>query len=155
MKPKRHRTDTVQSAVTAMVNAAKGTIAVPAHVRLRDGDTPFWEGIVRARARDDWTEADLVVAAQLARCQKDIEDESLALESEDSVILNDRGTKVVNARIAVLEQLARREMALMRTLRMGGRVSGDAKDDVSRRKLEVESRRVREQIVGEESLLAG
>lgn len=151
---KRARSDTVSSAVKAMMNAAKDPLAVPAHVRLRESDKPFWTGILRARARDDWTDADLVVAAQLARCQNDIERESLALEAEESVVLNARGTKVMNARITVLEQLARREMALMRTLRMGGRVSGDARDDVGGRKLETQSRRVREEVLEEDDLLA-
>jgi hypothetical protein len=133
-----------------MLNAAKGPIKVPAHVRLRDGDEPFWIGILRARARDEWTDADLVVAAQLARCQSDIERESIVLESEDSVVINARGTQIVNPRISVLEQLARREMALMRTLRMGGRIAGDARDESGKRKLESEARRAREEVLDDE-----
>ena len=65
---KRNRSDSAESALKAMVNASKDTIPVPAHVNLREGDRVFWDGIVRARARDEWTETDLVVAGQLARC---------------------------------------------------------------------------------------
>lgn len=129
-----------------MLNAAKDVIAPPAHVNLREGDAVFWDGVVRARARDEWTETDLVVAAQLARCLHDIENEQAALDSEGTVTRNDKGTMVVNPRVSVLEQFARREMALMRTLRMGGRVVGAARDEAPARKIERQSRKLREEL---------
>lgn len=138
----------------AAVDVAKGPIEVPAHVRLRDGDRPFWDGILRARARDEWGEADLVVAAQLARCQHDIEDESASLDGEESVVTNARGTLVMNPRITVLEQLARREMALMRTLRMGGRIAGDPRDEAGRRGAQRAAERVKKELDEEDELLA-
>src|SRR5574340_157090 len=109
---KRIRATSAESAVKAMLDVAEGPLEPPDHVKLRDGDRPFWVGIVRARARDEWADADLVVAAQLARCQADIEREQGSLDAEGSVVENDRGTRVMNARVSVLEQLARREMAL-------------------------------------------
>lgn len=152
MATKRNRADSAASAVKAMVNAAKDTIAVPAHVKLRAGDDVFWEGVVRARARDEWTETDLVVAGQLARCLHDIEDEQAALDVEGTVIKNDKGTPVVNPRVSVLEQFARREMALMRTLRMGGRVAGAARDLGPARQIERQSRKLREELEDDELL---
>lgn len=136
-----------------MVSAAKPLPSLPGHVRLRPEDLPFWEGIVRARARDEWTDADLVVAAQLARCQHDIERESLALEGEGSVLRNDRGTMVMNPRHAVLEQLARREMALMRALRIGGsEAGGDRRDLDKARKLQREAETARRELADEDLL---
>jgi hypothetical protein len=115
---------------------------------------PFWGGIIRARARSEWIETDLVVAAQLARCQYDIERESELLDSEGSVIENARGTPVMNPRHAVLEQLARREMALMRALRIAGAAAGiDPRDMVKKRALERESRATKEEMQ-EDDLLA-
>jgi hypothetical protein len=114
---------------------------------------PFWTGVVRAKTREEWTAADLVVAAQLARCQRDIEVESLALEGEGSVIENARGTVVMNPRHAVLEQLARREMALMRSLRMGGTAVGHDKSDLDKaRKLQRQADAVREELADDELL---
>jgi len=150
---KRTRADSAAAAVKAMVDAAKDDIQPPAHVKLRDGDDIFWQGVVRARARDEWTETDLVVAGQLARCLHDIEKEQAALDSEGTVIANDRGTMVVNPRVSVLEQFARREMALMRTLRMGGRVAGDARDVAGARKIERQSKKLRAELE-EDDLLA-
>jgi hypothetical protein len=149
---KTPKADTASAAVRAMVDAAKPPPEPPPHVRLRDGDRPFWDGIVRARGRDEWTDADLVVAAQLARCQADIERESAQLDDESTVIENARGTPVCNPRVSVLEQLARREMALMRSLRMGGRVAGDARDDAGKRRILRESRRLRAEIEDDELL---
>lgn len=149
---KRTRSDSAASAVKAMLNASKGDLQPPAHVTLRAGDEPFWAGVVRARARDEWTEADLVVAAQLARCLHDIEKEQVSLDVEGTVVPNDRGTLVVNPRVSVLEQFARREMALMRTLRMGGRVAGDTRNELSKRKVETQSRKLREELEDDELL---
>lgn len=151
---KRIRATSAEAAVKAMVDVSRGLLRPPAHVRLRKGDEPFWEGVIRARARDEWSEADLVVAAQLARCQRDIETESLALEDENSVLMNARGTQVMNPRLTVLEQLARREMALMRTLRMGGRAAGDPRDESGRRAAERRAEAVRKEVGEEDELLA-
>lgn len=135
-----------------MVDVAKGPPPVPAHVTLRPADLPFWDGVVRARARDEWTAADLVVAAQLARCQRDIEVESSTLDGEGTVVKNDRGTLVANPRVSVLEQLARREMALMRSLRMAGRVAGDARDESGQRKAQRQAEKTLAEIEDEELL---
>ena len=132
-----------------MLDAAKGTLAPPAHVKLREGDQPFWEAVLCARARDEWGKADLVVAAQLARCLHDIEKEQLLMDVEGTVVLNDKRTPVVNPRVSVLEQFARREMALMRTLRMGGRIAGDARDESGRRKIERQSTTIRGELVAD------
>lgn len=151
---KRTRATSAENAVKAAVAVAKGPPVAPDHVRLRDGDGPFWDGILRARARDEWGESDLVVAAQLARCQHDIETESEALDGEESVLTNARGTQVMNPRITVLEQLARREMALMRTLRMGGRAAGDPRDEAGRRRAQRQAEDVKKEIAEEDDLLA-
>jgi hypothetical protein len=74
------------------------------------------------------------------------------LDVEGTVIPNDKGTMVVNPRVSVLEQFARREMALMRTLRMGGRVAGAARDLAPARKIERQSRQVRAELEDDELL---
>ena len=140
---KRTRSDSAASALKAMVNAAMPPLPLPSHVQLREADYPFWDGVLRARARDEWTEADLVVAAQLARCQADIEREQQLLNDEGSVFENGKGTQIMNPRVTVMEQLSRREMALMRTLRMGGRIAGDARDQSGKRALERKASQIR------------
>lgn len=147
---KRTPSNTAESVVRAAVNAAKPDLEPLAHTPLREHARRFWLGIVRARAREEWIEVDLVVAAQLAECQACIEDESLLLRAEGTVLRNERGTMVANPRANVLEALARREMALMRALRMGGRVAGDARDQSGARFAERSARNTREEVEGEE-----
>lgn len=93
-------------------------VPVPSHVRLRDRDVPFWQAIVRARARDSWTDIDLNHAANLARCQADIERIQEEIDDEGDTLVNDRGTVVMNPKHSLLETLSRRSIALCRTLQV-------------------------------------
>ncbi len=136
------------------MNAASPLPEVPEFVKLRPGDEPFWTAVIRARARDEWTDSDLVIGAQLARCQADIEREQELLDSEGAVIENARGTQVMNPRVTVLEQLSRRELALMRSLCMAGIAKGDKRDMAKARSLQHQAERARDELAEEDSLLA-
>ena len=139
--------DSMQATLNAAVNAAKPLFDPPKCVKMRDIDRPFWDAIMVARARDEWTESDLITAAQLSRCMADIEKEAAALETEGSVIENQRGTPVMNPRHSVLEQLSRRQMALMRTLQITGTATRvDKSVRVNARDLERAARRTGEQM---------
>ena len=104
--------------ITAAVAAAQVQLAIdpPAHVSLRDGDRPFWDSIVRARATSTWNASDLEQAANLARCKADIERLQKELTEQGDIIENDRGTQVINPRHSLLEVLSRRSVALSRML---------------------------------------
>ena len=152
---RRKRSDSIDAMLGAMENAGLPPLDPPKHCRLRDEDRPFWDGIIRARARQDWTECDLVVAAQLARTQADVESEQTLLHAEGTTITNARGTQVMNPRVTVMQQLAGREMALMRALRLAGAPAGTPRDEANARKLERQARQVQEEISSDEdSLLA-
>jgi len=153
MTERRARSDSVAAAGKAMLDAASALPAVPGYVKVRPGDVPFLEWILRARARDEWTSPDLVVAMQLARCQADIEKEHAMLESEGSVIDNVKGIPIVNPRHAVLEQLSRRELALLRALQMAGSTRGDKRDVEQARNLQRQAEKTRE-LLADEYLLA-
>jgi hypothetical protein len=134
-----------------MVNATLPTIQPPAHVRLRPQDQPFWDSIIRSRAREEWSsETDLIVAAQLARCQADIEAESVKLDGEGAVIENQRGTPIMNPRHSVLEQLARKELALMRALTLV--VATRGRDQAPARRTEARARQANAALADEELL---
>lgn len=151
---KKQPSNTVKSAVSAMLNAALPEFTPPAHVRVREKDQPFWSAIMSSRAREEWSKTDFVVAAQLARCQADIETESCLLEGEGSVMENFRGTMVMNPRHSVLEQLARRELALMRSLGLTGVSTRGNKEDVEKaRKVQRQAAAARDELQ-EDDLLA-
>ena len=150
---KRNRSDSVSSTIDAMANAALPDLEPPAFMKLSAEAMLFWGPITRARARGEWREVDLVVAAQLAECQSLIEQESLVLREEGMIVKNDRGTQIENPRNKVVQTLATREMALMRTLLMGGKDGGDARNFKGARQIESQARKTRKQLE-EEQLLA-
>ena len=113
---RKARTDSLAGDRRAMEAAKAGPIEPPDHVRLRDGDRPYWDAIVMARARERWDELDLTNAANLARTMADIEKLQKDLDLEGHVLKNDRGTPVANPIHAVIETLTRRSVALQRTL---------------------------------------
>lgn len=116
-----------------MQAAAAGAINPPGHVHLRPSDRPYWDAIVRARARDSWTDADLILAGNLARCNADIERLQREIDSEGDVVENARGTPVVNPRHALLETLSRRSVALSRMLQVHAQATqGDSRDQAKR-----------------------
>lgn len=118
MTAKRTRSDSATSAVAAMQAAAAGPIKSPRFVHLRKGDKPFWDSVVRARTRDSWTDSDLVLAGNLARCLSDIERLQKEIDLEGDVLKNDRGTQVINPKHSLLETLSRRAVSLSRTLQV-------------------------------------
>ena len=94
----------------------------------------------------------LVVGAQLARAMADLEKQQEILDTEGTVLENARGTMVMNPRVSVLEGLARREMALMRALGLTGKVNVDPRDSAGKRKIEQQSRKLREELEDDELL---
>jgi len=150
------RSDSATAAIAAAEAAATPYPDWPAHVKQRACDKPFWHGVVRARTRAEWTDADLVVGAQLARVQADIERETNLMEAEGTVVLNFRETQIMNPRVTVIERMSARELALMRILRMGGAATGDPRTVKPARALERAAGLARETLRAEdpEGLLA-
>lgn len=109
--PRRRRSDSSTAAVAAAQAAALGPIDPPAHVALREGDRPFWNAVVKARARDTWNDTDLTTAANLARTQADIENLQAKLDAEGYVV-DDK----INPKAKLVETLSRRAVALSRVL---------------------------------------
>lgn len=103
------RADSAHELTKIMQDAFTG-IKPPAHIQLLERDLPFWNDIINARA--EWTNVDLVHAANLARCQSDIEHNQKLLRDEGEVLKNERGTPVMNPRFTILEQLSRRSVSL-------------------------------------------
>jgi hypothetical protein len=112
-----------------MAAAAAGPLDPPAHLTLRPGDRPFWDGIVLSRARETWDDHDLAMAAALARCMADVEKLQEELDREGHVIRNNKGTPIANPKHAVIETLTRRIVGLSRTLQIHALAkNGDSRD---------------------------
>lgn len=111
MTPRRKRSDSAAAAVAAAQAAALGPLDPPAHVTLRAGDRPFWDAIVTARPRDTWTDADLCLAASLARCQADIETLQAMVDAEGFLV-----DGKPHPAVELLEKATRRALALTRAV---------------------------------------
>ncbi|MCX7283911.1 MAG: hypothetical protein NTX28_07680 [Novosphingobium sp.] len=139
--------------VNAAKNAASPDLRPPAHVQLSANAEPYFADIVRARAREEWNEHQLTVAAQMAECMVDQDEVRAELLLEGRVTMNERGTRVANPLVSISEQLARRQMALGRSLQMIGRATGDPRAPTAKRKLEAGARKLRDEVEQEEDSL--
>lgn len=110
--PKRNRSDSASAAIRAVQAAALGPLDPPAHVALRPGDRPFWDGIVTSRARHLWTESDLVTAANLARTQADIERLQKVIDQNGYIMEDGK----LNPVAVLVETLTKRVVSLSRAL---------------------------------------
>lgn len=135
------RAGSVDGAVDALQNAYLEDIAPPETVKLRADDLPIWTAIMRARARDEWSDIDLHHAANLTRCLADIERISAELAIEGDTVVNDRGTQCVNRKHDILETLSRRGVSLTRLLHLHAQaLMPDARKRLPARQDEQEAR---------------
>lgn len=133
--------ETFQNAITK--------IEPPSHIKLRECDWPFWYAITGARAANSWNDTDLAKAANLARCQSDIERLSDELTHEEDILVNERGTQIVNPKHDLLEKLSRREIALSRAVHVHSEATvGRSRDSVTRSKGQDKMREVVGKISG-------
>jgi len=126
---RRQRIDSATGAVEVMVAAARD-LSPPRHIKLRRGDRPFWDAVIGERAKSEWTDADLAVAANLARAMADAE--KIAAFSVD------RGGNVkvttMMQTIEMSDKLARRIVTLRRALGLDNRAKNGEQRDVNRRR---------------------
>lgn len=127
--PRRRRSDSAAAAVAASQAAALGPLPPPEHITLRACDRPFWDAIVQARARDTWTEPDLILAGQMARAQADIERLNSDIERIGPIITAANGQPIISAEVKLQELLTRRVMALARMLHVHAEATvGESRD---------------------------
>jgi len=137
---KRTRSDSAAAAIAAAQAAGK-PIDPPAHVKLREGDRPFWDSLVSARARETWNSADLENCANLARCKADIERLQDEISTQGDIIKNERGTEIINPKHTLLETLSRRAVALSRMLHVHAEATvGESRDAGKALKTEKEAK---------------
>jgi hypothetical protein len=144
------RSDSAAAALEAAKNAVSPDLRPPAHVQLSADSEPYFADIVRARARDEWNEHQLTVAAQMAECMAEQERVRAMLVVDGLLVVNGKGTLVANPLVSISEQLARRQMALGRSLQMIGRAIGDPRAPLGKRKLEKNARGLAAQVAEED-----
>ena len=101
---------------TEIMRAAAKGVTPPTYVELRPEHMSYWNAITQARA--EWTDIDLIHAANLARTLYNIDEQTRKLKAEGDILHNSRGTPVMNPRFSILEQLSRRSVALSTKLQV-------------------------------------
>lgn len=129
---RKARIDSTDGAVTVMIKAAK-TIAPPVHAPLDDDAMPFWDDIIAARAKSEWTDHDLTYASDLANAMAQLVDNRRRLRVEGEVLTSDKGAKSANPRVAVVHGLHAQIKSARQSLNIHGRAAGEARD-VGRRR---------------------
>lgn len=126
---RRQRVDSAAGAVAVMAAAARD-LSPPSYLKLRRGDRPFWDAVISERAKSEWTDADLAVAANLARAMADAE--------KVAAFSVDRGGNVkVTTMLQTIEasdKLARRIVTLRRALGLDNRAKNGEQRDVNKRR---------------------
>jgi hypothetical protein len=149
-KKRQTRSDSAAAALEAAKNAARPALRPPSHVRLSVGAEDYFADIVRARAREEWNPHQLTIAAQMAECMADQDEVRAQLQLDGWTTINGKGTEVANPLVGINEALARRQMALGRSLQMVGRALGDPRKPQGKRDAEERARQLREEVEGEE-----
>jgi len=131
-KARKARIDSSTEAVAVMLKAAR-EIEPPAHAPLDDDALPFWEDIIAARAKSEWTGHDLACASDLANAMAMLVKNRRELRVEGEVQANAAGTPMTNPRVSVVHGLHAQIKAARQSLNIHGRATGEARDVGPRR----------------------
>lgn len=129
-----------------MVRFAQGSerqIAPPAHVPMSDKSWPFWHNVVAEFARADWSEHQLELAAMLARCMGQTEENQRLLEEEGAIVEREtldkdgnviRVVKTENPRGRVLQTFMGQILSLRRSLALHARGKSGSNYDAAKQR---------------------
>ena len=86
---------------------AKGTVIRP-NKPLNPLALNYFEDMTSVRAFNDWSRADIVALTRISDWLARADDLQRQLDSEGEVVVNERGTPIVNPKFSLVDQLERR-----------------------------------------------
>lgn len=137
---KRQRIDSATAAVEVMAKSLR-VLEPPAHAPLHDDAGPFWDEIIAARAKSEWSDHDLACASDLANAMAQLVENRRELRDEGEVLATDKGSVYANPRVSVVHGLCAQIKAARQSLMIHGRAGGEARDVARRRGLAKEIER--------------
>lgn len=127
---RRQRSDSKEAAVDGLARA-KNLIEPPDYVHLEQEALPFWYAIIKTRA--NWTDADLVQAAELARVQHEIEYYRKLAGKQLRLMKDAEGELKISPLNKIVNELVALQMSLSRQLQVHARATqGEARDQIKR-----------------------
>ena len=130
MTAKRQRSDSATAAVMAFNSAQK---QIPSPKPLNDAEHVYWAAITRARAREDWTDVDLLHAWNLAKLMWQIEESHLEIAEKGMTVVNEKGTQIDNPAFSRLEKLTRLTASLSTKLHVHAEATVGKSEDAAKR----------------------
>ena len=103
--------------MAGFVGAINDRIPLLAGAELRSEAEPIvWHRFIRARARSDWRDMDLILLAKIVKMEADIRAAQIELDAMGMMIENKRGTPIPNPFLSVIDTLERRQLAVIRSM---------------------------------------
>jgi hypothetical protein len=150
-KVQREGRNSVSRQIEAFSDASRD-IEVPAGVTLRsDEERTIWDQFTRARAKADWRAMDLVLLGKVVRIESEMRKYQQILDCEGIVVINAKGTQIVNPLVSVLDTMLRQQLALIRSMSLNTTIDPRSIDAAARE--ESKARKVLEE-KGVRTLLA-
>jgi len=132
MAGRRQRIDSATAAVEVMVKAARD-IEPPAHAPLESDAMPFWDDIISARAKSEWSGHDLACASDLANAMAMLVEQRRILRKDGVTTVGPKGALMAHPRVSVVHGLHAQIKAARQSLNIHGRAAGEARDVGARR----------------------
>ena len=132
MAGRKQRIDSATAAVEVMVKAARD-IQPPAHAPLEDDALPFWDDIIAARAKSEWSGHDLACASDLANAMAMLVEQRRILRKDGVTTVGPKGALMAHPRVSVVHGLHAQIKAARQSLNIHGRAAGEARDVGARR----------------------
>ena len=139
----KNRTD--KNSTFAALSGFAGAIddvPLPDGISLRsEEEHVIWNQFTRARAREDWRDMNLILLAKVVRMEADIREHQSTLDRSGVLIQNKRGTLIPNPLLAVVDNLERRQLAVIRSMSLNQlssdprTLNGSAKNENQAREL--------------------
>ena len=137
-----------KNSVTAAVSGFKGaldSVPLPQGVELRsEQEMVIWGQFTRARAREDWRDMDLLLLAKVVRMEVDLRAYQSQVETQGSIVENQRGTQIPNPLLAIIDTVERRQLAVIRSMSLN-QTSSDPRTLNATGKLQQKSRGIVDQ----------
>ena len=132
MAGRKQRIDSATAAVEVMIRAARD-IEPPAHAPLEGDALPFWDDIIAARAKSEWSGHDLACASDLANAMAMLVEQRRILRKDGVTTVGPKGALMAHPRVSVVHGLHAQIKAARQSLNIHGRAAGEARDVGARR----------------------
>lgn len=140
--PAKERKD--KNSIAAQVETFESVDSViVSPIPLREDAQAYYDGIIKARETDTWSDNDRLIAANLSKTYAAIDELWNDIQVEGYVIENQRGTPISNPKLTALNNMTSAMQALNKTLGLSASQRGlSGAKQASRNQADGEARKI-------------